>query len=120
MVNGLQRDLKSVSTDHALPEATLPSDLEPLAIDYMVAGSRLGTNILRKSWAAAVNPLVLQADGYFGLPIDPSLWQETCQALAVVPTNSSHADAITADTRILFQLFASVLETLTSDQDVFV
>ncbi|NSX55393.1 hypothetical protein [Parasulfitobacter algicola] len=107
MIDGLTADLEIVSGNRHAVDLPAPSALDPLSIDYMVAGSRLGSKILRKRWGASTDPCVQRANTYFSQAIDPKLWPETCRALSAMPPGSARADGIVEDTRIQFQLFAA-------------
>jgi len=107
MIDSLAADLKVVFGDRHPVDLPIPAALDPLSIDYMVAGSRLGSAILRKRWQTSTDPCVQRANTYFGQPVDPTLWPETCRALSAVPTGSARADAIVKDTKTQFQLFAA-------------
>ena len=107
MIDGLAADLSSLSSDRAAIDLPLLPQLDPLSIDYMVAGSRLGSKILRKRWSASTDQRVQRADSYFGQAVDPNLWPETCRALSEVPMGSARADKIVDDTKTQFQLFAT-------------
>lgn len=87
---------------------SLPSAIDPLAIDYIAAGSRLGTKVLYKRWAASTDQTVHAANNYFGLENDAGFWHATCEALSDIPVKSARAQTIVRDTRTLFALFASV------------
>ena len=120
MVDGLSRDLSAVGAQKAALHLALPPRLDPLAVDYMVAGSRLGTKVLHRIWAQATDPMVRQADGYFGLTGTPTLWPDTCHNLSRVPVDTPRAAAIVADTKTLFQLFSTAFDALGTDQDTCV
>ena len=84
--------------------------LDPLAVDYVVAGSRLGLKVLKTRWAGSADPLVRAAGAYFRQPFAASLWPKVCRALSKVPVDSAQAGAITRDTRRIFNLFAAAYQ----------
>lgn len=86
----------------------LPACIDPRAIDYLVAGSRLGSKVLFKRWAGSSDPVVQRAHHYFSLDSDPSFWRATCDALAAIDPAGPEAKRIVADTKALFGLFSSV------------
>ena len=120
MVDGLTADLGIVSRDHPAVDTPLPAALDPLAVDYMVAGSRLGSKILRKRWGASADPIVQNANNYFRKTGDPNLWPDVCRALSAVPMESERARAIVKDTKTLFQLFAAVFTKLAKTEDTLI
>ncbi len=120
MIDGLAADLDVVSDNRRTIDLPTPSALDPLSVDYMVAGSRLGSKILRKRWQTSTDPCVQRANSYFGQAIDPKLWPKTCRALSAVPPSSARADAIVEDTRTQFQLFAAAFAKIVTAEDTLV
>jgi len=119
MIDGLAMDLDIVSCNQSEIDLPIPSALDPLSIDYMVAGSRLGSKILYKRWSASTHPCVQRANTYFGQTSDPKLWSETCRALSAVPSTSERADIIVEDTKTQFQLFAAAFAKIVTAEDTF-
>ncbi|MDA8585045.1 hypothetical protein N9L47_02135 [Rhodobacteraceae bacterium] len=108
MVHSLALDLDELGAKQLAYVVPLPKISDPLAIDYLVAGSRLGTKVLKKRWSNSNDLIVCRANKYFSLDSDPSFWPSTCQALANVAPESARAKAIVQDTKSLFQLFLTV------------
>ena len=105
----LQRDLatlgqRCLKTQAGHGEA---DGLDPLAVDYVVAGSRLGLKVLKTRWASSSDPLVRAAGAYFTQPNASPAWPKVCRALSTVPLDSARAGAITRDTKRIFDLFAA-------------
>ena len=92
--------------------------LDPLAVDYVVAGSRLGLKVLQARWAGSTDPLVRAAGAYFTQPFAASPWPKVCRALSKVPLESARAGAITRDTRRIFNLFAAAYGSVAKVKDV--
>lgn len=120
MISRLKKDFGIVSGEQAVSDIVFERDLDPLAVDYLVAGSRLGSKVLRKRWASSNDPTVRRAHHYFGQVGDLALWRTTCQALSDVPVDSSHAKIIIDDTKALFQLFVTAFVGVVSDRDALV
>ena len=95
-----QRDME-IKAEHG--EA---GQFDPLAVDYVVAGSRLGLKVLKARWESSPDRLVRAANAYFRLP-NVTPWRDVCHALSTVPVDSARAGAITRDTRRIFNLFAA-------------
>ncbi len=93
--------------DHPLPAPpqTTLGPIDPLAIAYMIEGSRMGSKVLHRRWSATADPLVAQAQSYFSTPADAGRWRTVCDQLAAVPLDSPRADTIIQDTTTLFELF---------------
>ena len=83
-------------------------DVDPLALEYMLEGSRLGTQVLRARWMLTDHAVVLQAHAYFTTPRRPERWQKLCERLSVIPTDSPRAVKIIDDTKRLFRMFLLV------------
>lgn len=107
MAASLAADLDVLGAPHAPIRAAVPPLPDPLAIDYIVAGSRLGSKVLKKRWLLAQDPTVRRANAYFGMNSNPAFWPQTCQALDAITPASARADAIVGDTKSLFQLFST-------------
>lgn len=94
------------------PEAPAPDGagpLDPLAVDYVLQGSRLGTKVLKRRWQASDDPEVRAADAYFDAPIDPGGWRATCDALAGQSASGPVADRIVTDALRIFDIFRTAL-----------
>lgn len=101
----IERDLATLG--HPAQPMDVPKDspVDPLALDYVLEGSRLGTQVLKRRWAASTDPMVQRADAYFSLPTDAQRWRATCAALGDIAPGSPRATRITADTKALFEMF---------------
>ena len=108
----LQRDLATLGERRLETEAGhgAANGLDPLAVDYVVAGSRLGLKVLKTRWAGSADPLVRAAGAYFTQPFAASPWPKVCRALSKVPVDSIRAGVITRDTRRIFDLFATTYQ----------
>ncbi|WP_157891225.1 hypothetical protein [Phaeobacter porticola] len=85
-----------------LARSALPN-LHPLAVDYLVLGSRLGTEVLRRRLSDATGCAALPC--YFE-PRDHLMpWRAACEDLDAIKTDSTLADKIVTDTRSGFELF---------------
>ena len=87
--------------------------VDALALDYMIEGSRLGSQVLARHWAGARDPLVKRADAYFSLPPAPERWRAVCAALSAIDADSPRAAAIVADTGRLFGIFRDAADRAT-------
>ena len=108
----LQRDLATLGQRRLETQAghDAAEALDPLAVDYVIAGSRLGLKVLKTRWAGSADPLVLAAGAYFTQPFAASPWPKVCRALSKVPVDSARAGAITRDTKRVFNLFAATYQ----------
>lgn len=120
-VSGLDRMVQAIRNDLTalgeVPEVGAPVDLSPfhpLAGRYILAGSRMGTQVLRKRWLQSDDSIVRTADTYFTLPSGASEWQAVCAELSQIPAGTTLAEEITRDTGALFQFFRATLDRLAS------
>lgn len=105
-------DLGDLQVDrHAMTAVQVPS-LHPSAIDYVMAGSRLGTTILKQRWEAAGDPDLRKIDRYFSAPHYREVWQAFCQVAGQMPADSREADLICADATRLFSCYAVCAEQI--------
>lgn len=81
-----------------------------LAMDYVILGSRLGTAVLRRHWAASRDARVRQARHYFEAPARPDLWREFCRETGEMTATGAEADRVVADVRDLFALYDDCAE----------
>ena len=89
---------------HAPVRAVRPlAGLDPLAVDYLILGSRLGTEVLRRQLLGTLPPAAIPA--YFQLTPQPDLWRAHCAALDAIDPASARAARIVADTNAAFSLF---------------
>ncbi|MBN7783774.1 hypothetical protein JYP51_02515 [Ponticoccus gilvus] len=82
-----------------------PPPLDPLAVDYLVLGSRLGTEVLRRRLLDEMPDVTLPM--YFRAPPATAEWQRVCAALDRVALNSAHAARLEIDVRRGFDIFAA-------------
>lgn len=94
------------------PEAPVPDKggpLDPLAVDYILQGSRLGTKVLKRRWQATDDPQVRAAGAYFDAPVDAEGWRATCDALAARSAAGPAADRVVSDALRIFDIFGTAL-----------
>lgn len=84
------------------PRAATPLRPHPLAIDYVVAGSRLGAAVLRERWRASGDPAVQRAGAYFSAPAYLEHWRAFCATAEGV--RAAEATGIVQDAVALFEL----------------
>lgn len=105
MIFRIRVDLDCLGSSLGVVAFGLPDDIDPLAMDYVLEGSRLGSKVLQKRWSASTDRTVAQARAYFSMPVDKQRWQTVCAKLAEVPLNTTLAHGITLDVECLFTLF---------------
>lgn len=110
MCAALEDDLDSLGHTNPSGRAEgvgLSEPVDPLAIDYVVAGSRLGSQILKQRWAGAKDQNVRLAGTYLGLMHDPALWRTVCGRLSEIKPDSPRAMHVMDDVCAIFDLFAA-------------
>lgn len=112
MASCLRDDLSMLGATCVVKSQPIVDRCDPLAIEYMVAGSRLGSRILYKRWAGGSNARLRAAGHYFGLDDLTGQWRDTCARLSKIPAHSPRAGRIVADTRGLFGLFVTIYDQL--------
>jgi heme oxygenase len=105
MVSNLAADLKQLNVEPLAMARDTFHPIDAVALEYMVAGSRMGTAVLRKRWSKARDPNVIAANHYFTAKAGKINWKETCERLDRVPSPSTQADQIISDVRRCFKLF---------------
>ena len=91
------------------PLGTAP---HPLAVDYVIAGSRLGTKFLRQRWLTSDDPKVQMADAYFTAPDYIDHWRHFCQTASAIDASCAIADTVVADAISLFELYLTCAASL--------
>ena len=89
--------------------APTPVDLHPTAVLYILLGSALGAQVLRRRWLASGDPLVQGAGAYFGLPLRAAAWRLFCEEAAATPAQGEDADVILRDANRIFDLYLAAL-----------
>lgn len=84
--------------------------LDPLAVDYIVSGSRLGNEVLKRRWMKSNDLSVLKANRYFSAEAGINPWQQVCLALSSVDCSSLRSIQITRDVRLLFNKMTAIFE----------
>ena len=105
MTAAIRRDFATLVEPKQDSEPSQLNPLDPLALDYIIEGSRLGTKMLKRRWAAAKDPQVSAAKAYFSFESEPGRWRQVCNALSEITPDSTRATAVIADTATLFELF---------------
>ncbi len=98
-------------------EGTLPpmGVPHPLSVDYVIAGSRLGSRILRARWEEASDPSVKAARAYMTAPDYVGLWREFCEASEQLPATGEYADRVTEGAAAIFRLYLSLCHELSAE-----
>ncbi|WP_375281241.1 hypothetical protein [Pseudooctadecabacter sp.] len=115
MIDRIDADLRRLGARPSCATIGLDAAVDPLAMAYLVEGSRLGSKVLGRRWASSDDPNVLAADAYFSLEPVKGRWREVCDLLAAVPPDSTRAATISRDTATLFRLFLQTAQGAASD-----
>jgi heme oxygenase len=85
------------------PVPRLPLDPHPLAVDYVVSGSRLGAKVLRKRWLDRGLPETAYAGSYLSAPPYMDYWRGYVARAEALPAGGAAADRIVTDATGLFE-----------------
>jgi len=110
MIAALTADLRDLGRGPVPSGAT--HQFDATAVLYILLGSRMGTQVLRRRWLEATDPAVASAGRYLGLATPASTWRAFCAELMQAPGQGAEADRIVGDACRLFDLHLGVLPTL--------
>ena len=99
-------DLALLEQAGRLTIPSLPRDLDPLAVDYIVSGSRLGTMVLKRRWEASTDRQVRAARNYFTAPSYIETWKSFCAEAESDAFDPARKRKIVNDTNVLFDFYA--------------
>ncbi|WP_095588255.1 biliverdin-producing heme oxygenase [Actibacterium ureilyticum] len=105
MLADIEIDLATLNAPHDVDPAPVAKQVDALALDYLIEGSRLGTQVLKRAWAGSRDPIVQEARAYFTTAPISGRWAEVCRALSEIPADSPRAETIIRDTKRLFGMF---------------
>ncbi len=77
------------------PAPPLARPLDPIAADYLVLGSRLGTEVLRRELMAQTPPVAIPS--YFLACPAPQMWRGHCTLLDSIAPTSEQAEHLIRD-----------------------
>ena len=97
------------------PDSSMPTrQLDGTAVLYILLGSSLGAQVLRRRWLEATDPLVATAGHYLQLALPRDAWRELCFELSQRPSQGTLSDEIVCDAETLFDLHLSILSDRSS------
>ena len=108
------RDLDADCADRDLHPPVLMHDLRlhPVAVDYILLGSRLGTEVIRRRLVeAGIDPV----PRHFRKSVDATPWRLVCDRLDHIGLGTPLAEAVTADVATGFDLFARAVHMTLSE-----
>lgn len=100
----VQRDLAELGADPVVV-IQAPPGLHPLALTYVLAGSRLGSNLLRQRWEQGSLAKSGLPTAFMKAPAYIEVWRAFCEEASLLPANDAFADRILADAIKVFQVF---------------
>lgn len=96
-------DLNMLGAPEPAPQPGVTAD--PLALAYVIGGSRLGTVVLAQRWRSSRDPAVRAASAYFSAPDHRDIWRRFCATASRMPADGPVARVILRDARAVFDLF---------------
>lgn len=115
--NRAQHDAVTLCAPMATGACHAPASHD-LAIDYVMAGSRLGSAVLKRRWQGATVHDVRAADAYFTAPDYISNWMSFCAMAGAEPATGAAADRVVGDARALLDLYARQAAMLLPQEDL--
>lgn len=100
-----EADLETLGVTRPGPLPPLTFDPHDLAVEYLVAGSRLGSVVLKKRWLASTDDRVRAASAYFTGADHIDRWRAFCHRADAASAEGAEADAITRDAVALFEFY---------------
>lgn len=102
MSEAMKADLHVLGIDPASPRSG--RQLDATSMLYILLGSSLGTQVLRRRWLQATDPAVSAAGQYLSLSVPAGAWRQLCQDLAGQEPDGAEADRIVQDACEIFDL----------------
>lgn len=112
LMANLQTDLTAIVGHWPVACAMTCRRFHPIALRYVLLGSRMGMAVLRKTWARADDPRVLAASHFLDTPKEPDQWRLFCIELENLPATGAVADQIIADAQAVFSIYAQSAEDI--------
>lgn len=106
----LEDDLATLGQPESRGNTGCGPVFDDLSVAYIVHGSRLGTKVLRRTWAESDDPLVRQASAYMSGDIDGLAWRETCASLDALDPLATRGRTIANEALEIFALFQRSLD----------
>ncbi|WP_220747897.1 MULTISPECIES: hypothetical protein [Jannaschia] len=103
LLDRASEDLRSLGVQPGRSPQPLSVRPHPVAIDYIVLGSRLGTKVLKRRWLAATDAQVRGAGTYFAAPDAATQWRAFCERTAGMAAHDPDADQIVNDANAIFR-----------------
>lgn len=108
-------DLETLGAEPLPVALTIPEPFTALAIDYVIAGSRLGAQVLERRWRAATDPDITRASAFFTAPTYIECWRAVCAQCAAIDGNGSTARTIVLHANRIFALYTSCANAARTD-----
>lgn len=101
----IDEDQRKIGATGPLAPDPFRCHFHPKAIDYVMAGSRLGTTVLRRQWEASKSDLVQQTNAYFSAPSYIEYWQQFSKDAADMSGDTGISAQICADAGLIFEFY---------------
>ncbi|MCB1461160.1 MAG: hypothetical protein KDJ90_01745 [Nitratireductor sp.] len=100
-----RRDLDTLNIPTLILEKNFEGKPDRHALDYVIGGSRLGSQVLKRRWKSAAVSLGGVGTSYMTAPSHLGIWRDFCELASDFPSNTEHADTIVRDASVVFALF---------------
>ncbi|TNJ48425.1 biliverdin-producing heme oxygenase [Phaeobacter sp. B1627] len=96
------------------------SRLHPLAVDYVIGGSRLGAEVLQRRWASGRAAELGVGGQYMSAPRYIDIWRDFCASAADISGGTPLARRICGDASDLFALFETAADRSFEERQEYV
>ena len=104
LLERLRFDLARLGAD-TVAVMSPPPGLHPLAVTYVLSGSRLGSSVLRQRWENGALAQSGLPAAYMKAPEYLEIWRAFCSEARNLPATGAVADQIVSDAIKVFQVF---------------
>ena len=108
LLHRAQADLSTLQVAQLTLAKTKTENLHPLAVTYVISGSRLGAEVLKKRWLGSEAAKDRHGEAYMLAPRHIDVWQSFVKEASDMPATSEVADQIVEDAATVFALYSDI------------
>ena len=114
LMAALAADLEALGRPTGLSSTRSTLKADPTAVLYILLGSRLGTQVLARTWTRTATGAALNAGRYLTLDSRKDAWRGFCARTGDTPSRGVKADLVVADAIAIFDHYLTVLSDTTA------
>ena len=103
-------DLATLGVRPMVLDRPLNRNIQPLAVDYVIGGSRLGAEVLKRRWQASPTARSGSGTAYMNAPRHLDAWRSFCEDALTLAADTPYADNVVRDAADIFALFMTSAE----------